>query len=165
MVCNIVEERSASDKFNQIQRGIQISDSENYNLTSLINNSNSTWKMPEWGFPKGRRNYQENDLASGLREFSEETGYDKDLVCIIKNILPFEESFVGSNFKSYKHIYFLGYMENNLTPEQCFQKSEVSKMSWFTLEECLQMIRTYNLEKIDMIKKIDNLLKKYRLIS
>jgi 8-oxo-dGTP pyrophosphatase MutT (NUDIX family) len=159
------EEKSANDKFCQMHRGIQISDSENYDLTSLINDSVTNWKTPEWGFPKGRRNYQENDTICGLREFEEETGYDKEHVCIVKNILPFEEIFVGSNFKSYKHIYFLGYMKNKQLPIQSFQKSEVSKMSWFTLEECIQVIRVYNLEKIAMIIKIDKLLKKYRLIS
>ena len=40
--------------------------------------ASTTWDTPEWGFPKGRRNYQENDLTCGLREFEEETGYDKD---------------------------------------------------------------------------------------
>ena len=56
-------------------------------------------------------------------------------------------------------------MENKQLPIQSFQKSEVSKMSWLTLEECIQVIRAYNLEKITMIIKIDKLLKKYRLIS
>ena len=74
-------------------------------LDTLINKSETVWEEPEWGFPKGRRNYQENDLTCGLREFEEETGYDKQSVSIIKNLLPFEETFVGSNLKSYKHIY------------------------------------------------------------
>ena len=48
-----------------------------YTLASLIHKSSTTWLEPEWGYPKGRRNYQEKDLHCALREFEEETGYPK----------------------------------------------------------------------------------------
>jgi len=159
------EEKSAKDKFLQIKRGIKICDTEGYNLESLVTESDTSWDTPEWGFPKGRRNYQENDLTCGLREFEEETGYDKQSVSIIKNLLPFEETFVGSNLKSYKHIYFLGYIESNTDILESYQKSEVSQMKWLSLDECKQYIRNYNIEKIDMICKINSLLEKYKLIT
>lgn len=41
-----------------------------------------------------------------------------------------------------------------------FQKSEVSKMEWKTLDESLMCFRPYNLEKIRIIKNIDNFLVK-----
>ena len=46
-----------------------------------------------------------------------------------------------------------------------FQLSEVSNIGWFTLEESLEMIRPYNLEKKQVIKNIDNVLHKYRLVK
>ena len=46
----------------------------------------------------------------------------------------------------------------------CFQKSEVSEISWLTLDECLDKIRPYNLEKKAVIKRINEVLHKYRLI-
>jgi hypothetical protein len=46
-----------------------------------------------------------------------------------------------------------------------YQKSEVSEMKWFSLEECVYKIRDYNVEKIDMIIKINKLLEKYKLIT
>jgi len=160
------EERSAKDKFLQIIRGIKVCDTEGYNLESLVKESKTSWDTPEWGFPKGRRNYQENDLTCGLREFEEETGYDRTAVSVIKNLIPFEETFVGSNLKSYKHIYFLGFMDiKENIPTEMYQKSEVSEMNWFTLEDCIDKIRDYNIEKIDMIKKINKLLEKYKLIT
>ena len=159
------EERSAKDKFIQMKRGIKICDKEGYNLESLIVESDTSWDTPEWGFPKGRRNYQENDLTCGLREFQEETGYDKQSVNIIKNLIPFEETFVGSNLKSYKSIYFLGCIESTTDVLESYQKSEVSEMKWFSLDECNQHIRDYNIEKIDMICKINSLLEKYKLIT
>ena len=160
------EETSAKDKFLQIIRGIKVCNTESYNLESLVKESNTTWETPEWGFPKGRRNYQENDLTCGLREFEEETGYDRGNISVIKNLVPFEETFVGSNLKSYKHVYFLGLMNSiDKNENEMYQKSEVSEMKWFSLEDCVDKIRDYNVEKIDMITKINKLLEKYKLIT
>ena len=53
-----------------------------------------------------------------------------------------------------------------MTPQnEMYQKSEVSEMKWFLLEECIDKIRDYNVEKIDMITKINKLLEKYKLIT
>ena len=50
-------------------------------------------------------------------------------------------------------------------PTEMYQKSDVSEMNWFTLDDCIDKIRDYNIEKIDMIKKINKLLEKYKLIT
>ena len=159
------EERNAKEKFIQIKRGIQVCDGSGYDLESLIEESTTAWETPEWGFPKGRRNYQENDVACALREFEEETGYEKNTISLIKNLLPFDEIFIGSNLKSYKHVYFLGHISNTITPSTAFQKSEVSQMNWFTLDECKKRIRIYDIEKLQLIDNINNVLQSYRLIS
>ena len=74
------------------------------------------WGEPEWGFPKGRRNYHEKDISCALREFEEETGYKRTDLSIMQNIQPVEEIFTGSNYKSYKHKYFIAYMSESSTP-------------------------------------------------
>ena len=74
------EENSSKDKFIQLKNGITFKD-ETYNLESVIDESNSQhcWTEQEWGFPKGRRNFQESDIQCACREFEEETGLtDKD---------------------------------------------------------------------------------------
>merc|ERR1712167_450966 len=101
------------------------------------------WVETEWGFPKGRRNYNEKDLTCAIREFEEETGYKNDDFNIIYNILPYEEIFTGSNFKSYKHKYFICKLKNNVVNKTGFQKSEVSDMQWKSYKECLDSIRPY----------------------
>ena len=131
----------------------------------MINNSKTSWNEPEWGFPKGRRNYLENDLDCAIREFTEETGLINKNFKIIKNILPYDEIFIGSNYKSYKHKYYLAYLENSDINIKNYQKSEVSNAKWATLNECLQLFRPYNLEKKDIIKKIDIMLNNYSIIS
>ena len=130
----------------------------------MVNRSDTNWTETEWGFPKGRRNYCEKDIDCAIREFEEESGYLRGNIQIAINVLPFEENFIGSNYKSYKHKYYLSYMEighNEETPT--FQKSEVSKTEWKTLEECIGCIRPYNIEKINLIKNIDNVLNTYKL--
>lgn len=159
------EEAISRDKFATIGQGIEFKNGQKYNLESLITNSTTNWETPEWEFPKGRRNYQENDLACALREFEEETGYSKNDINIVQNIIPFEEIYTGSNFKSYKHKYFIGMIDENIIPVHSFQKSEVSQIKWVNLEESLTLMRPYHLEKKDMIKKINKTLEKYRLIS
>jgi len=158
-----IEEKSSKNKFEQIKRGIQLTDSDKYDIFTLINNSKTKWTAPEWGFPKGRRNYGEKDMQAGLREWSEETGYPIKSLNIVSNILPYDEFFVGSNYKSYKHKYYLAYMKED-KPTCNFQKSEVSQLKWLTYEDCLNHIRPYNLERIEIIKKINKILHKYSLI-
>ena len=44
-----------------------------------------------------------------------------------------------------------------------YQETEVSKIEWKSLEECLESIRPYNLEKKQLIINIDKVLQEYRL--
>ena len=163
------EESISIKKFELITNGVYINNVK-YTLRDLVEKSETTWTETEWEFPKGRRNPQERDLDCGLREFQEETGYSQNNIAIIENILPFEEIFIGSNHKSYKHKYFLAYMSEYKNQEkddvvnlQNYQKSEVSKLEWKTFYECLKSIRPYNLEKKKIITNINNLLQQYKL--
>jgi len=158
------EEISSFKKFKLITNGIIVDDNK-ITLADLVNNSNTTWVETEWEFPKGRKNYQECDIDCAIREFEEETGYNRKNITIVENILPFEEMFIGSNHKSYKHKYFLGAMNNYEDILHSYQETEVSKVEWKTLSQCLQDIRPYNLEKKRIIENIYKVLQEYRLYS
>jgi 8-oxo-dGTP pyrophosphatase MutT (NUDIX family) len=153
------EYKISKDKFNMLKLGIKLKFCE-YNLVSLINESSTNWIDPEWGFPKGRRNLQEKDLSCAIREFEEETGCSKDALKIIYNLLPVEELFTGSNYKSYKHKYYIAYMDDTINLNN-YQKSEVSKIEWKTYKECMQHIRPYNQEKIDILKRVATIINNY----
>ncbi len=151
-----LEEKTSNKKFDKLKEGNQID--------KLINQCKSRWSEPEWGFPKGRRNYLEKDIDCAIREFEEESGISKHEIDLVLNIIPYEETFMGSNFKSYKHKYYLAFRKtNSLSLPSNFQKTEVSKINWFTYEECLKKIRPYNLEKIDVLTKINNVLNNYSI--
>jgi 8-oxo-dGTP pyrophosphatase MutT (NUDIX family) len=145
------EEDASREKFYALRDGI-MTQTEMYTLTDLIQASTTVWEEAEWGFPKGRRNMYEKDVDCALREFTEETGYD--IGDLIENIQPFEEIFMGSNYKSYKHKYYLMKMEEEVEQIASYDKSEVSKIEWKTYEECLSSIRPYNLEKKRVIMDI-----------
>lgn len=165
------EESLSKKKFESIKEGIIFDGNDKLiNLKDIVEMSKTQWKETEWEFPKGRRNQKEKDLECALREFEEETGIPKRDITIIENILPFEEMFVGSNHKSYKHKYFLAFMEkcNDISDDSYlynFQKSEVSKLEWKTIDNCLESIRPYNLEKKELIQNINKVLQEYRLYS
>jgi len=161
------EELSSSKKLELIRNGLIVND-ENVTLKSIVENSKTQWNETEWEFPKGRRNNKEKDLECALREFEEETGINKNKISVVENILPFEEIFIGTNHKSYKHKYFLAYMEEDieeLTDLEHYQVTEVSKIEWKTIDNCLDSIRPYNLEKKKLITNINKVLEEYRLYS
>ena len=150
------EEKTSREKYELLQNGI--SGKKEYNLETLLTLCEYKWEDTEWGFPKGRRNYQEKDLNCALREFEEETGFLRNNIQLIQNITPYEEIFTGSNMKSYKHKYFLGYIDSTIQTTNSYQETEVGDMKWVTYDEALNIIRPYNLEKINILNKINNFL-------
>jgi 8-oxo-dGTP pyrophosphatase MutT (NUDIX family) len=158
------EELSSSKKMDIIRNGVLIND-EFITLKDIIDNSTTSWTETEWEFPKGRRNHKEKDLECALREFEEESGIPKQKISVIENILPFEEIFIGTNHKSYKHKYFLAFMNDSEEKLQNYQVTEVSKIEWKSIDECLESIRSYNLEKKQLITNIYKVLQEYRLYT
>ena len=160
------EEHVSKEKFKKLKLGVHVQ-GERYDLNMLINESNKdfSWDEPEWGFPKGRRNSHEKDFDCALREFQEETGYSKNCLHNIQNLLPLEEIFTGSNYKSYKHKYYVMFMkyEESLNTE-LYQKSEVSKLLWKPIDKSLECIRYYNKEKKNVLIRLNNALTKYVII-
>jgi 8-oxo-dGTP pyrophosphatase MutT (NUDIX family) len=156
------EESISLEKYNALKSGIILQNDPIeviYTLDSLLDESDQSsnqWIEPEWGFPKGKRNINEKDYDCALREFYEETGYDKKYLKLIENILPFEEIFMGSNYKSYKHKYYLMTMEEKVNINHLYDNFEVSKIEWKTYEDCLYSIRHYNLEKKRILCNIHN---------
>lgn len=132
----------------------------------IFKNFKPIYNEPEWGFPKGRRNFKEDDLTCALREFEEETGINKNKIKLIENLYSLEEIFTGSNLKSYKHKYYLSfiYYEESLDLSN-YQKSEIGNIKWFTFDECIKKIRDYNYEKIDLIKNVNLILNKFNLVE
>jgi len=154
------EERVARKKYDTLK--------EDSTLDAIINES-SKFKDAEWEFPKGRKEFNEGEMECALREFEEETGLNKSTVQIVDNLVGLDENYVGSNYAAYKHRYFLAeYVDptsaNTETSKNAldtFQKTEVGKLEWKTLDQCLADIRPYHLEKKHILKNMDEIINKY----
>lgn len=125
-------------------------------LTKLINNTPPLYSSPEWGFPKGRRNNNENSLECALREFCEETGYSPEDINLIDNCKPFVENFVGTNGIKYRHIYFLAEDNTSKIPQIIFdtQKYEIGDIGFFYYNDAINLIRDYHIAKKNIVKNV-----------
>jgi hypothetical protein len=88
---------------------------------------------------------------------------------MIGNLSGFDENYIGTNYMAYKHRYFLGeYIAPVITTEDKeelpftnYQKAEVGQLMWKSLEQCLEDIRPYHLEKKQLLKNIDIIIQNY----
>jgi 8-oxo-dGTP pyrophosphatase MutT (NUDIX family) len=131
------------------------------NISELMKDTYSKWSFQEFGFPKGRRNMRETNIACAEREFCEETGYQKAEYEFLKNYPTIEEEFVGTNGVSYKHIYYLVKMKDYVAPpivdfSNKLQSGEVQNVGWFTFDQCIKLIRPYDGAKKYMLSKVYN---------
>jgi 8-oxo-dGTP pyrophosphatase MutT (NUDIX family) len=155
------DKESARIKFEQLKVG-----SEDFPpLEQFIINSQKNYTVPEWGFPKGRRDSGETDLQCALRELREETGVNEKDVIFIRNLDSISETFFGSNHIHYCHKYFM--FLYNSDKELVYDKNnfhmiqEIGDLGWFSLEECLNNIRPENIEKKEVLLRASSLLRNY----
>ena len=149
-----VRNDESKKKFEALRNGLTVS-GEKISLHTMIEYSDSQWINNEWEFPKGRKNYKEKDLDCAKREFQEETGISCSNLQIINNVLPFEETFIGSNQKCYKNVYYLGIIDTEVELTN-YQETEVSIMEWKSYNDCIESIRDYNVEKSCVLTNVHN---------
>ena len=127
----------ASEKFNRIKKGYYIKSNDQLTFVDVvyyIDHTHAEFKDTEWGFPKGRRNVNENDINCALREFKEETGYNPRCLQICADMKPLEEVFSGTNKKRYKHVYYVAQFSNEDTDfiESLPSCREIKDVKWFS---------------------------------
>lgn len=132
--CNI-----SKNKFNNLKNN------------NLLNNLESKYDSPEWGFPKGRRNKFENNNDCANREFIEETNLTN--YTLFDRIKLMEETFTGTDLNNYKHVYYIAGSEE-LDLEYSLDNYEIGNIGWFTIDEILYLLRPYNKGKINIINQI-----------
>ena len=165
------EENQSREKYHALREGVSAACGAWYDLRTLVARSRAKdprWDEAEWGFPKGRRECGESDYFCAIREFAEETGLPADRLHKIRNIVPYEEIFMGSNYKSYKHKYYLMFVRREHsgleTPNCTFRpNNEISCIEWKSFDECMRAIRFYNVEKRAMLAQIHQYLSRFKL--
>ena len=102
------EYEKSKHKFNQLNS----MSSQEINLDDIIKLSDTNYTEQEWGFPKGRRDKDENDLECGIREFEEETNIKKHEYDLL-DLKPIVEDFMGTDNKKYRNIYYIAEYDND----------------------------------------------------
>jgi ADP-ribose pyrophosphatase YjhB (NUDIX family) len=157
--------RSYNESFNKyfaLKNG-HVLNNELITIDSLINSNVCVHTEPEWGFPKGKRNYKEKNLQVALREFSEETYISLNDVVLDPNVDPISEIFIGSNNKKYKHVYYVAYtnelLDVHVDKNNTEQIKEVGDIGWYSLDEANHLFRESDIEKKNVLFKINEIVK------
>ncbi len=160
----------ASEKFQTLQKGYYIKsekgDATLFDLQVAIDSTQAEYDETEWGFPKGRRNINEDDVSCAVREFREETGINPKYIRLCQDIKPIEEVFTGSNKIRYKHVYYLARYYTSPESPKLFdpcnktQCKEVKDVQWFAYQDAQDKIRRSNVERKELFKRINQLIVK-----
>jgi 8-oxo-dGTP pyrophosphatase MutT (NUDIX family) len=109
----------------------------------------------EWGFPKGRKyKYYEKNISCAVREFEEETGYEKNDYVMLNKIIPLEENLRGTNNFHYRHIYYISLDNKNNEDSVKYDDHEIGEIKWFSYDQAISNIRCYHTEKKAILTKI-----------
>ena len=131
---------------------------ERLDVGALLDQTECCWSAQEFGFPKGRKNIRETDQSAAIREFVEESGYKRHEIRMCSDV-PFEEDFRGTNGVRYKHVYYLAEVSKHvhpprMDPTNIQQVGEIRNVGWFTLDQCLSIIRPYDIAKKELLIKV-----------
>lgn len=151
----------ANDKFAILKNGYFIRSNNtvtHVNIDYFLDNTNCEYNETEWGFPKGRRNVNEYDINCAIREFKEETGFSIRNINICSEMKPLEEIFSGTNKKRYKHVYYIARFNGDENKESFPSCREIKDVKWFTYDEAQEHIRDINIERKELIKRLNQLI-------
>ena len=158
------EYTESKSRFALLKKGVYIKSSNRgtfyFDIKYVLENTTSEYNEQEWGFPKGRRNINENDMQCALREFREETNINLRNIRIIEDIKPIEEIFTGTNKVRYKHVYYIAkYLnDSNDLPNIPANSIEVKDIKWFNYNETQNHIRPYNIERKELLKRLNQVI-------
>jgi 8-oxo-dGTP pyrophosphatase MutT (NUDIX family) len=158
----LIEYEESIKKFRQLKDMKLDVTNGNFNLKFYLDNVKPKWVTPEWGFPKGRRNFSEKNVECAKREFCEETSLNNEQYNLLNVIRPLHEVFYGTNGVKYKHTYYVGYtnIKNTININKSLQKNnnyidgEIGEIGIYTYNEAMQLIRPYHIEKKKILTQI-----------
>lgn len=155
------EYKDASEKFRKLTHGHILGDIA-VDLHLIVQSATESLGETEWGFPKGRRNINEQDHTCAIREFCEETGLCDGDISLAREIRPLEEIFIGSNKVRYKHIYYAARFQQLSSPQETMfdplnkvQSKEIKDVQWLSYAECQAKISECNKERKTLLACLD----------
>ena len=127
-----------------------------------VENKTKFYIEQEWGFPKGRRNFYENNFNAAIREFVEETNIKKeDIICSPESQV-FEETYISYDNIAYQNIYYLAKYKGDgkfsIDKSKHEQFTEISNIQFFTFDQAIEKLRDYDNEKVKLITAVNKYL-------
>lgn len=146
------EYECAKENFENLKNNKQL------NLLEILKNTHSCVESPEWGVPKGRRMFEESDIDTAKREFTEETGYLPNDYILFDNIEPYIENIVGTNGVKYRYVYYIALLKTNKI-NTCKDLNnerycEIGDIGLFDLNTSLTKIRQIHCERKNIIHSV-----------
>lgn len=131
-------------------------------LARLISETTSDIKENEWGFPKGRKKYHDEEpLYCALREFYEETRIPLNRLYIL-DFPPLIENYTGTDGKHYQSIYFVGEAPDIITIKyrslpgkiRTYTISEeISDLLWKNLSETKEKLTSAKIRLLEFLER------------
>jgi 8-oxo-dGTP pyrophosphatase MutT (NUDIX family) len=150
---------AAFEKFKKIKEGY----GENkISIEYFIEKKDKFYIEQEWGFPKGRRNFNENNYNAAIREFIEETNIKKKDIISSPESESYSEIYISYDNIQYQNIYYLAEYtgDGNFTIDKSKheQFTEISNIDFFPINNVMNKLRDYDVEKKRLINQIDEIL-------
>lgn len=116
-------------------------------MLNMLDNTESIITEPGWGFPKGKKNFNETEIRCSIREFEEETRMSLDYLNLI-NLPPSIEVFKGSNGKMYSTVYYIAQVDHKIPIHKIATtglrtetvSEEISNLRWCMLDDAVKLI-------------------------
>ena len=146
---NSTDDKSVEHNLEYYRAKEQFTILKEYILPQIAHRINITYNVPEWGFPKGKRNGGESNLECAIREFEEESGLEESDYIVLDRLYPLIENITGSNGVNYKHVYYIGLLNPDLNKTKIkinqnnIQAYEIGDIGMFSIDEFYKLIRDF----------------------
>ena len=127
---------------------------KNYILPQIKHRINIIYDVPEWGFPKGKRNNNESNIESAIREFEEETGLNNTQYTLLDRLYPLIETIKGSDGLDYKYIYYVAILNKNVDIKIDINNNEIGDINTYSISNTINILRDYNIERKELINNL-----------
>ena len=160
------EYQESKIRFSMLKNGVYINSVDNgkffFDIKYIINNTKSDFDETEWGFPKGRRNINEDDISCALREFREETNLNLKNIRLCEDVKPLEEVFSGTNKVRYRHVYYIAKYNNSFPSgnDELYVNTnniEIKDIKWYNYNDAQSKIRDSNIERKELLKRLNQM--------
>lgn len=154
--------KKSLNKFEYIKYGYINTEGIWLQLENLINRNKSVFNEPNWGFPKGRKDNNEDYYSCAMRELYEETNLEERDYIYLDKIYPLFEKYVGTDGLLYKHIYYVCLITNDnnikIDINNKHQTTEIRDIKFLTPKECIDKAHYTYYQKRKMLTKLHDII-------